>query len=310
MKKLIRSTTAYSLFSADAARGNCAHTTLILFPDAKYLRAFLTECAVAFFCAPEGSREALLIAKEAYADCLFFPAAGEKLTADDASRIIDESLLHPVEGTKKLFVVEGIDAAAPLVQNKLLKVLEEPPEGAYFLLGATAEHAVLPTVLSRAKKLSVPPFAEEEIAAALKRRGASGEIAEAAAACGGIYSVAEDLLEGGGEEFLLAERYLAGEDLEKICREIGDKKARSFFAALKLVLRDVMMCASHQPYAARKTKKIRELAESYPAGALIAAMGFADEAEREIKFNANPGQAALALALRIREEKEKWQTLS
>ncbi len=307
MTELLRSTSAYRLFRADAQRGNVAHTTLILFPDEVYLSRLLSECAAAFF-ADEGERAARLAARGAFADCIYLPADG-KYTVESAAYIIDESALRPVEGEKKLFVLTSFHTASALVQNKLLKVFEEPPEGAYFLLGATAEHAVLPTVLSRAKRLAAQPFSEEAIAAALAREhpGETGA-REAAAACGGVYSVAEQLLAGRGESFRLAEEFLRAENVEAVCRAIGERKDRSFFAALRLVLRDVMFLSSgEEAHAARRSESMRALAREYPAGVAVAAIGFAADAERELQFNANAGQAALALAARIREEKKKWK---
>lgn len=312
MKTLLHSTIAYRLLSADAKAGNAAHTSLVLFPDGKYLRSLLKECAKAFFCGEEG-RTANLIEKESYADCMILPAEGEKFTADLAVKVIEESLLRPVEGDKKLFVLDNFHSAAPLVQNKLLKVLEEPPEGVYFLLGATAEHAVLPTVLSRAKKISVPPFSEKEIADALSRGHVRETgIKEAAAASGGIYSVAEDLLAGGGEDFRLAEQFLAGENVEVLCRAVGERKEKgAFFAALKLVLRDLMfLTAGQERYCARNTAEMKRLAGTYPTGVLLSAIGFVTEAEKEIQFNANAGQAALVVFLKIQKERKKWQRLS
>ncbi|MBR7186050.1 MAG: hypothetical protein IKD43_00920 [Clostridia bacterium] len=312
MKQLLRSTTAYKLFVADAMCASTAHTTLIVFPDEKYLRMLLKECAKAFFLAKEGSRVEALIERESFQDCMILPAMGEKLTADTASALIEESALRPLEGDKKLFVLDAFENVTPLVQNKLLKVLEEPPRGVYFLLGATAEHALLPTVLSRAKRYVVPPFSEEAIEGALKRGRVQGaELREAAAASGGIYSVAESLLAGGGEEFRLAEAFLAQRDVEKLCRALGERKeGKAFLAAVKLVLRDLMLLAAGQEhYCARKTAEMQRLAAEYPVGALLAAIGFVTDAERELQFNANVGQAALVLALRIREEKIKWQKL-
>ena len=49
MRQLFRSTTVYRALAESAARNEAAHFTLVLFADAKYLRAFLTECAKAFF---------------------------------------------------------------------------------------------------------------------------------------------------------------------------------------------------------------------------------------------------------------------
>ncbi len=313
MKELLHSTTAYRRIREDAQGDSLSHTMLVLFPDEGYLRLLLKECAKAFFGAEEGSRTAMLIDKESFADCMILPPEGEKLTAESASSVVEESLLRPVEGARKLFVFDCFHLAAPLVQNKLLKLLEEPPDGVYFLLGATAEHAVLPTVLSRAKKFSVPPFTEKQIEDVLGRGHAREEgIREAAAASGGIVSVAEGLLAGGGEDFRLAEQFLAGEGVETLCRAIGERKERrAFFAALKLVLRDMLfLSAGQKQFCARKTQEITRLAEEYPAGVILSAIGFVTEAEKEIGFNANPGQAAFSVYLRMQKEKERWQKLS
>lgn len=313
MKRLLRSTSAYQQIAAGAARGEQPHAALVLFPDEKLLRPLLTECAVAFFGAKDGSREARLIEREQFSDCLFFPEAGGKLTADLGARIIDESILRPLEGTKKLFVLDAFHTVTPLVQNKLLKVIEEPPEGVYFLLGAAAEYSVLPTVLSRAVKFAVPPFPEEDIAEALKRErpDASG-IEEAAAASGGLYSVAESLVSDGGAQFRLAEEFLLTGEPETFCRTLSDKQdKRLFFAALGQVLRDAAFLAlGQEKFMKLKSREIARIAEKYPAGALQSAVGFVWRAEKEIGFNANFAQCALALAVSIGKEKEKWNKLS
>ena len=307
MLGLLRSTTAYRAFGRGAA-----HFTLVLFPDERYLRALLKECAKAFFGAADGSRAAKLIGEECYADCIVLPPAGGKLSAELAASIAEEAFLRPVEGEKKLFVLDAFHTVTPLVQNKLLKILEEPPAGVYFLAGATAAQGVLPTVLSRANVVTEPLFSEEQIGAEL-RRAHAGEagVTAAAAACGGVYSVAEDLLAGGGEDFRLAERFLTESNVEAVCREAGEKKRPAFFAAVRLLLRDALLTGTGQgKYAAVRSDAVRAVAARYPAGVLTAALSFTAQAEREISFNANYAQAALALALRISQEEHKWQTLS
>lgn len=307
MKQLLRTTSAYRAFAAD--RGG-AQSSLVLFPDAKYLRALLRECAKAFFGAKDGSRECGLIEKESFSDCLFYPAEGSKLTADDASAIIEESLLRPVEGERKLIVLDAFHTVTPLVQNKLLKVLEEPPEGVSFLLGAVSEYSVLATVRSRLKKYTVSPFSEEQIGEALKRAYPNADTAQAAAASGGIFSAAEELLAGGGEQFRLAEEFLTTADAAGFCRKIADyKEKRGFFSALSLLLRDMLFCREGQErYTA--LKGARALSEEFPSGAIVAALALTQQAEIQIQFNANFGQSLYALALGIREEKVKWQRLS
>ena len=174
MQILLRKTTAYQRLLTDAERDELSHAVLVLFPDGALLRPLLRECAKAILGAEDGSRTAKLIDEESYSDCVFYPLAGEKLTADSTARILDEAALSPVEGKRKLFVLDAFHTASPLVQNKLLKVLEEPYESVFFLIGATASSSVLPTVLSRAKKFQEAPFSEEEIERALAR-GHAGE---------------------------------------------------------------------------------------------------------------------------------------
>ena len=286
-------------------------STLVVFPDAKLLRALLKECAKAFF-GEENVRRCALIDEESFSDCLILPKEGGKLSVDDCTRIIDESLLHPVEEEKKLFVLDAFDTASALVQNKLLKILEEPPAGVYFLLGATSEGAVLPTVLSRMRKISVPPFAEEAVLAALERGHARDEgLARAAAASGGVYSLAEELL-SGGENFRIAERLFEGEDLEQLCREAAELKDRNaLFAALSLTARDLLLYKTGQgQFASLKGEKLQQLAKGYSEGALLSAARFIQSAEREAQFNASMRQCLYTLGLRIQEEKSKWQKLS
>ncbi len=312
MQILLRKTTAYQRLLSDAERDELSHAVLVLFPDEALLRPLLKECAKAILGAKDGSRTAKLIDEESYSDCVFYPAVGEKLTADTAARILEEAALSPVEGGKKLFVLDGFQTVTPLVQNKLLKALEEPHENVIFLMGATAPSAVLPTVLSRVKKLDNPPFAEEEIGRALARNHAGeGDIAKAAAASGGVYSVAENLL-AGGDEFSLAVRLLREEGYTALCRECGNREnKRALLSALKLTLRDALFYATEQQrYAAIRSEEIEELGQEYPAGALLEAIRLVGETERQIQFNANYAQALLTLIAQIRTEKIKWQKLS
>ncbi len=294
---LLRSTNAYRAI----AQGDFL-SALVLFPDEKYLRVLLKECAKAFFRAEDGSRTAALIEKESYSDCLIFPAEGEKPSVDDCERILEESLLAPVEAKRKLIVFDRFHLASALVQNKLLKILEEPPEGVCFLLGAEGEFSVLPTVLSRVKRYAVPPFSEEQVAEALRRKYPREDVSRAAGASGGIFSMGESLLSGG--EFAYAQRFLAGEDSELLCRELAEKKnSREFFAALKSALRDMLMQEAGQGQYARS----RDLPQGYPLGAVVSALGLVGEAEKQMQFNANYASCLYALALGIQEEKEKWQ---
>ena len=195
METLIKSTTAYKIFSADRKGNKLSHAYMLHFADPKNLRAALKIFAKELFAA-----EGVLLSRidgESYTDLTIYPAEGKKITADGVSEIIEDSALRPVEGDKKLYIITDFEAASALVQNKLLKTLEEPLEGIYFLLGATTLSPVLDTVLSRVKLLEIPPFSEAEILNVLNSQGANPENAAAAKSCNGILGAAQNMVSGG-----------------------------------------------------------------------------------------------------------------
>ena len=163
MQQLFRTTTAYRAL-AEGARTGEAHFTLVLFPDAVYLRAFLKGVRQGVF--RRGGRVAHGAAhrRGELFRLSHLSFGGRKAVGRPGGRDLRREPLRPVEGTKKLFVLDAFQTVTPLVQNKLLKLLEEPPEGVFFLAGATAEHTVLPTVLSRANVRRVEPFSEQAVA--------------------------------------------------------------------------------------------------------------------------------------------------
>lgn len=195
MERLLKSTTAYKIFSADRASGKLSHAYMLHFADPKNLRAALKIFAAEFF----NARGTLLsrIQNESYTDLTVYPAEGKKISVDGVSEIIEDSSMCPVEGDKKLYIITGFEGASALVQNKLLKTLEEPLEGVYFLLGATTLAPVLDTVVSRVKMLEVPPFSADEIFAALEREGSNPQNLAAAKSCNGVLGDAQNMISGG-----------------------------------------------------------------------------------------------------------------
>ena len=197
METLLKTTTAYKIFSGDIRCGKVSHAYMLRFQDAKNLRAALKLFALEFFGTdafqPLGQR----ILNESYTDLKVYPQDGKKFTVDAAGEIVADSAMRPVEGAKKLYIISGFNEASALIQNKLLKTLEEPPHGVYFLLGVTSLAPVLDTVKSRVKTLTIAPFTEEQIFSALERKETNPLNAQAARSCGGIFGAAENIAGGG-----------------------------------------------------------------------------------------------------------------
>ena len=135
MKELLKTTQAYRLLKRECEENTSSHAYLLVFNDGKNLRLALKEFAKIFFGADdnewlegkekqEKERIARLIDEDNYSDCILFPEEGKKLMVEDAERVLEESVLTPLEGEKKVFLLGDFAEANMQTQNKLLKVLE------------------------------------------------------------------------------------------------------------------------------------------------------------------------------------------
>ena len=111
----------------------------------------------------------------------------------------------------RVCIVDTVDELNPNAANALLKVLEEPPQQSLFLLVSHAPARVLPTILSRCRKLMLRPLATDDVVrAAAEATGTSIDdpaLNEAAEAAEGSVSRALTLL--GGDALKLQQRTAA-----------------------------------------------------------------------------------------------------
>lgn len=103
------------------------------------------------------------------------PTALVRAIAGDASRL-------PYEAKRRAIVLLDVDRTEPAAYSALLKVLEEPPSKARFLLTATRPRLLPSTILSRVTLCPVPALPRPATAAALRARGLPPEEADARAA--------------------------------------------------------------------------------------------------------------------------------
>lgn len=96
-------------------------------------------------------------------DVKVYPKNGEKLLVADSNEIVAESYVKPVNLPYKIFIINNFDVSTDEAQNKLLKILEEPPKNVFFLLSAKSEERVLPTIKSRCDKIKIQPLSKEQI---------------------------------------------------------------------------------------------------------------------------------------------------
>lgn len=111
----------------------------------------------------EQSAEFVKIEKNVDLDVKVYPKNNEKLLVSDSNEIVAEAYVKPVNLPNKIFIIKNFDVSTEEAQNKLLKILEEPPKNVYFLLHAKSEDRVLPTIKSRCDKIKINPLDEKTI---------------------------------------------------------------------------------------------------------------------------------------------------
>lgn len=105
---------------------------------------------------------------------------------------------RPTMGSRRAVIVDPADDMETPTANALLKSLEEPPTGTFFLLVAHRIGRLLPTIRSRCRVLSFPRVGDADMHAVLAREApqASAEMREAAiAAASGSPGAAIDFVE-------------------------------------------------------------------------------------------------------------------
>lgn len=306
MKQLLSSTIAYRLIGKEAQADRLSNAYLLTFADEVNLRLALKECASLFF---NGDAR---IERETHPDCIILPESGKALTKEDAEKILEESLLSPVEGGKKLFVLDNMQKCSPVIQNKLLKVLEEPPENVHFLLGTTAEYPILSTVKSRAKKLEIPPFSIGEVYDCLTRLyGENADLMGYAEASDGVVGRAMNLYQGGRYKELY-EKALAVVSAEKgdipvACRALSFVAEKTdMVGMLARTYRDMLLYKTKQATpTGEHAERIKKLSEKFSLSSLILALELMAEAEKEITFNAPLASCVEVAMMKIDKEKRK-----
>ena len=90
------------------------------------------------------------------------PEAGKPITVDQVRALRSDAYIRPNEGERKVYLLEEADRMNPSAQNAMLKLLEEGPAYAAFLLIAGNAGGLLQTVRSRCEELALTPVEGEE----------------------------------------------------------------------------------------------------------------------------------------------------
>lgn len=124
------------------------------------------------------------------------------ISVHESDEIIKKLSLHSYEGGYKVMIIWMPEEMNTSSANKLLKILEEPPERTLFLLVGEDQERLLQTIISRTQIIRIPRVAFEDIRQYLLDNGADGTSAESIAgrADGDLRTAAHELKENTAQD--------------------------------------------------------------------------------------------------------------
>lgn len=215
------------------------------------------------------------------------PGEGKPITVDQIRAVRADAYVRPNEAQRKVYILEHAQQMNPSAQNAMLKLLEEGPAYAAFLLIADSGGGLLQTVRSRCEQLELAPLTPAECLSQLKRlfpdRPEEG-LRKAALDCQGILGRAIEDLKGGGDSQLEQSARMLADALESG----GEWQLFQASMALEKAPKDGVA-----PLLERTRAEVAgRVAGGRDKKRLLKAADLLEQLRQAAALNANPGQLA------------------
>ncbi|SDM93985.1 DNA polymerase-3 subunit delta' [Megasphaera paucivorans] len=135
-------------------------------------------------------------------DVYFLSPMGSMLKVDQFRQLQEKLMLMGELGSKRICLIDHVETINKEFANRMLKILEEPPQDVCFFLVTNQIDILLPTIISRCAVFSFEPVEDKEMADGLirLRGGTFKDYEQAILWGGGNVRTVLDLLDGKGAE--------------------------------------------------------------------------------------------------------------
>ncbi|MCI2241808.1 DNA polymerase III subunit [Adlercreutzia faecimuris] len=200
---------------ASVASGRVSHAYLFAGPAGsnKTLAAYALAQAVLCPKGPRGPRGGRCgdctacdrVMRRKHPDVRYFaPEGAAGYLVEQIRELVADTALAPIQGARKVYIIDRADLLGTAAANAFLKTLEEPPADVVIILLGRTRESVLPTIVSRCQVVPFRHIPASEAAGIVRQNtGASLETSRAAIeACGGSITRACEFLRAPGNERL------------------------------------------------------------------------------------------------------------
>lgn len=314
----LKGTQAYKFILSDLKVG-LGHAYAIISSDDDVVEEFFTLIAASAYCENDnsacfGCAECRKILHGNNADVFHINEKRDKIKVDDISKMLSSVYIKSLSG-RKLYFIHRADLMNVQAQNKLLKTLEEPPEGVTIFLGVANESAMLDTIKSRSRSIHLDLFDEKTIYDTMLSLGYNEDMSTVAAAC------CEGML-GKARKIAASPKYAATfnsalDTLKSLGRSsdivsldsliVNQDNIGEFLDVLSIIIRDILVVQKDEGMILSKHAygDIVTLAESYSPLALSKILALINDTRRQLSLNVNALSAVDNLLFSILEVRHK-----
>jgi hypothetical protein len=301
----------------DVVKNRLAHTVLIVGEDSFALDKFCQNLVLTIMC--EGDKKPCLncnackkVLHNNNVDVCFFPRDSKQMNVKEIEEFEDLVYSAPYEANQHVFVLKNANLIDKNTQNKLLKILEEPPANTYIILLASEEYNILPTIKSRARIVRVPKMDAGEIESVLNE-SVNNSIATATALSYSDNNCAKAIRFATDENFLMLVHIM-----EDLCKNFSHSSQMLSYASklygfaphfddmLEIFLNLIERAIRYLTGGNLQDELAKAIVEQYSINALIEFNRQCLVFEEKFKRNVNANSLIDGFLFMILEVRHKW----
>lgn len=284
-----------------ASKGRLPHAIMLSGHEGCGKKTFARYIAQWFLCGHNACGQCAVcrnIEHDGHPDVIFVKAQCEgKYSMDSFREVMSGTVVKPNNGDLKIYIFEEADEMTPLHLNKLLKLIEEPPEHLRFIFTCENPGLILETIRSRVTEFEILDPSIEDCAEYLVDNGMEPKRArELSEKFSGNISKCRAVSDGGDELKLIENAQniaaaIAKHDKFGAAAAVSEQSVRVKFGQvmeyLTMILRDALAikCGGEAEFFAKKESG--KIAENFSENEILTMLDTAFEVIGNEMYNLN-----------------------